>query len=509
MTSTMRTIVAGAVAAGLLAAAGSVRAQAPGAPEPAAPAIDTLALRAHTFFLSQDALAGRGAGTPGERIAAAYLAGELARLGVRGAAVDGGYLQPVPLVRARVDTARTRLELGERTFHTPADFTLNTGGPDAFRDFAGEGIFLGSVEQALAELRAAATPLHGRVVVVASGGTLGTAASLLLPAWRRRGAVGVVLLVPDEERYQLFVRSRGEARYFVDAVLDEPIWQPDLPVVLASPGLSAALLEGVAADEEPRPLGRAVRARIDVERAAVASSNVLGIVRGSHPERRREVVAYTAHYDHLGISTPDASGDSIYNGFSDNAAGTAMLLAIARVLQEAPPERSVLFAFFSAEERGLLGSSYFAAHPTLPLDDIVAAINLDAGAPPAPPLTWRVAGGSVSTLGRTASAVAAAHGWHAELGDPAPNSDYWGLLTRGVPAIFLIPGAEWEGVEGDARERLRERWEHYHQPSDEWHPDFPFGGLERYARYALEVGLAVANGPERPRLVPPGRERSR
>ncbi|HUH13775.1 MAG TPA: M28 family peptidase, partial [Longimicrobiales bacterium] len=156
--------------------------------------------------------------------------------------------------------------------------------------------------------------------------------------------------------------------------------------------------------------------------------------------------------------------------------------------------------------RGLLGSSYFAAHPTLPLEDMVAAINLDAGAPPAPPLTWRIAGGSVSTLGETARTVAARRGWTAEPGDPAPNSDYWGLLTRGVPAIFIIPGGEWEGIEGEARERLRTRWEHYHQPSDEWHPDFPFAGLERYARFALEVGLAVADGPRRPRMLFSGDE---
>ena len=475
---------------------------------PPLPAIDTLALRAHTYLLSRDALAGRGAGTPGERIAAAYLAGELARLGVRGAAADGGYLQPVPLVRATVDSARTSVDVDSARFHSPRDFTWNTGGPGAFRDFAGEAVFLGDIGAALAELGTARVPLEGRVVVVASGGTLGAAAARLIPAWHRRGAAGVVQLVDDEERYALFVRSRGEARYFVDAPLDEPIWQPDLPVVLASPRLSAALLAGVPPGAAPRELERRVHGRVAVRREAVPSANVLGLLPGTHPERGREVVAYTAHYDHLGISTPDARGDSIYNGFSDNAAGAAMLLAIARALRDQPPERSVLFAFFGAEERGLLGSSYFAAHPTLPLDDVVAAINLDAGAPPAPPLTWRVAGGTVSTLGETARAVAASHGWSAQLGDPAPNSDHWGLLTRGVPAIFLIPGTEWEGVEGEARERLRDRWEHYHQASDEWHPDFPFAGLERYARYALEVGLVVANGPERPRLVPPGRQRS-
>jgi Zn-dependent M28 family amino/carboxypeptidase len=189
---------------------------------------------------------------------------------------------------------------------------------------------------------------------------------------------------------------------------------------------------------------------------------------------------------------PASGGDSIYNGFSDNAAGVAMLLAIARVFAGDPPGPAVLFLFLTGEERGLLGASHAAAAPPVALDRIIALINLDAGAPPAPPISWRIAGGEGLALGRLAADVAARQGWTATLSAASPNSDYWPFLRRGVPAIFLIPGAEWEGVTPAERDALRQRWDRYHRPDDEWAPDFPFPGLARYADFALRVGRAAA-----------------
>lgn len=494
----------GALAMTLLAPRISAQAQAWEAPSPTdAVLIDTMALRAHTYFLAHEALAGRGTGSPGEHMAAAYLEAQLRALGLRGPLVGGSYLQEVPLVRADVDTAGTSIQLLDdgspaRTFHTPRDFVVNTGGREAFRSFRGEAVFLGTPEDALRLLDHSIETLSGAVPVVV--GPLGAAAARLIPAWREAGAAGVLLLVPDRERFALFARSRGEARFFVDAPLNEPIWQPDLPVVLAGPELSESLLEGTdrgrgANLDGPSRLDLEVRASIEIVEESVRAANVLGLLPGSDPERRDEIVVYTAHYDHLGISTPDEAGDSIYNGFSDNAAGTAMLLAVARRLVEDRPARSVLFAFFTGEERGLLGSSYFVSAPPLPLGRMVGAINLDAGAPPLPPVTWRIAGGTVSRLGALAADVATRHGWTANLGDPSPNSDYWPFLTHGVPAVFIIPGDVWEGADDAERDGLRARWDRYHQAGDEWHPDFPFAGLARYARYALEVGVALANAP--------------
>src|SRR5690606_22214764 len=245
-------------------------------------------------------------------------------------------------------------------------------------------------------------------------GSLGAEADRLIPDWIRRGAEGVVYLVPDPGAFRRVAVALAEtARLNVDADVDDPVWQPDLPILVAGPDLSAALLADAPVPPDAldgsRPfaavsLEREVQARIRFEARALDAANVAAILPGKDPDLRHEVVAFTAHYDHLGIG-PAVDGDSIYNGFSDNAAGTAMLLAIAEALAHEPPARSVLFLFFTGEERGLLGSSYYATSPLIPLERTVAVINLDAGAPPAPPRTWRVAGGTDSPPGQIAAAV--------------------------------------------------------------------------------------------------------
>lgn len=471
----------------------------------AAQEIDTLALRAHTYFLSHDLLEGRGTGTRGARLAATYLVSQLMGLGLQPIGPAGSYTLPVPLKAARIDTSSqiaVRLGDGVDTFHNGRDFIVQTGGAGAFHDFGGEALFVGSPAQAAASL-ARTGSLRGKVLLVT--GTLGATAQTLVPDWIRRGAEGIIILVGDDATYDLFVRSRGESRFYVDAPVNDPVWQPSIPMIIAGPTLTRALIlagplpDSVLAGKPPAaaiPLDRTLQAHIGATVSDVPAMNVAGMIPGKDPARRNEFVVYTAHYDHLGISTPDARGDSIYNGFSDNAAGDAMLLAIAERMQRDPPDRSVLFLFFTGEERGLLGSTYYAARPAIPLSRVVAVINLDAGAPPAPPLSWRIAGGEDSALGALAQKVAEAHGWEAMRTGASPNSDYWPFLHRGIPSIFLVPGPHWQGIQGAAQEALRQRWEHYHQAADEWSPDFPFSGLERYAQYALEVGREVADaGP--------------
>jgi hypothetical protein len=112
-----------------------------------------------------------------------------------------------------------------------------------------------------------------------------------------------------------------------------------------------------------------------------------------------------------------------------------------------------------------------------------------------------LAGGANSTLGTTATEIAAKHDWKVQLGEASPNSDYWTFHTHGVPSIFIIPGSHWEGVTQQQHDALFKRWDHYHQPEDEWSEDFPFRGLQRYAQLALEIGRAVANAPARPTLL--------
>jgi hypothetical protein len=481
-----------------LSGAASTAAQAPAT---APGVIDTLALRAHTRFLADDQLLGRGTGTPGEHIAAAYIVSQLTRLGMEPLAADSSFLLPIPLRSARVLPA-TQLTVarGAETsaFHHGADFIVNTGAHDAFRDFAGRALFFGQPIHAQPLVNSAHS-LDGRVAVFL--GPLAGNAVELVPALVRAGAAGIILLVPEQEQYDLYVRSRGAARYFVDADVDDAVWQPALPVLIAGPSLtdaltsnvavSAAMMQGTA--RAPLDLDRTVSVQIRTDIAHVTAANVGGIIRGSDPARAAEVVAFTAHYDHLGVSTPDATGDSIYNGFSDNAAGVAMLLAIAQAMRDEPPARSVAFLFFTGEERGLLGSSFMAAHPPLQLNRVRALINLDAGAPPAPPVSFRIAGGTDTPLGATARTIAERNDWTATLSAASPNSDYWPFLQRDVPAIFIIPGDQWENITADERDALRRRWDRYHRADDHWHPDFPFAGLARYAHYALLIGREIAD----------------
>jgi hypothetical protein len=470
--------------------------------------IDTLAIRAHTRFLADDLLAGRGTGTQGERVAASYISSQLERLGLLPLAcfstatcTERSYLLPVPLRAARIDPASTVVVTGaadSATFRSGREFIVNTGGQGSFRDFSGRAVFFGQPIHA-APLVTRERNLQGRVAVFL--GPLGGDAVQLVPALKAAGAAGIVLLVTDAAQFDLYVRSRGAARYFVDAPVDDPVWQPDIPVLIAGPALSATLFRGMTINDAlvqgagtaPQELGKTVSARIRATVENVPAANVGGFMRGSDAALRNELVVYTAHYDHLGISTPDANGDSIYNGFSDNAAGTAMLLAIAEAVRTRPWSRSVAFLFFTGEERGLLGSTYMASHPPVPLQAMKALINLDAGAPPAPPVTWRVATGGAPQLGQIAQQVATSNRWTAAVSGASPNSDYWPFLHRGVPAIFIIPGDQWEHTTPEQRDALRRRWDRYHQAGDHWHPEFPFSGLKRYAEFAMQVGARVAN----------------
>ena len=466
--------------------------------------IDTLELRAHTRFLADDALQGRGTGTPGEHSAALYIESQLRRLGVKPS--SSGYHQAVPLRRAQIDSARLIVRAGrDSTVFAAQDFVLNTGGEAALRGFGGNAVFVGTAEHAVAAPESA---LGNRVVVLL--GSLGTDAQSLVPRWLRAGMQGVVMLVPDSAQFNLFARSRGEARYYLAAPIDEPIWQSALPVIIAGPRLARVLVPQIGDllarlsrndNFAPLALNRTLTAQLHTTIETVHATNVIGVVRGRDTRLNREFVVYTAHYDHLGVSAPDARGDSIYNGFSDNAAGVAMLLAIAQQLRRQPPARSVAFLFFTGEERGLLGSTYYASNPVIPLESTVAVINLDAGAPPAPPIEWRLAGGAASTIGQTARTLAQTRNWKVDLGEASPNSDYWPFHQRGVPAVFLIPGAQWEGLSATQHDALRARWDRYHRADDEWSEDFPFRGLQRYAQFALILGQAIAESPQRPQML--------
>lgn len=491
---------------------------APGAPAPSVSrqphAVDTLSLRATASFLASDALQGRATGSAGGQAAAAYLAAECRRLGLSPVA-GAGYAQELPLTQATIMPGGTTIRIVgpgvDTTFTHWDDFVPDVGTAATLRPFSGELAYVGRAQEILFR-RSDLPPLEGKVALLRGEfGRDGEAADTLLA----RGAVGVIEVIDDARRFRLFRQTRGESRLYLDDPAVRSSFIPPLPAVLAGPRMTVTLytpltgvgsgswndayLNGLAAGlPSPRALpGWRAEVRLATTTRSAQASNVACLLRGRGPEARRAILV-SAHYDHLGVGVPNAQGDSIYNGFSDNAAGVAMALGIgeAFVRERQGPGRSrrgldhslVLF-FSTGEEHGLLGSDYFVTHPLWPLDRILGLVNLDANAPPAPPRSWRIAGADGSALVELVRQEAAREGWNATVAAPSAGSDYYPFVRHGVPAVFFVPGdGPYEGLSVTTSDSLRSvLWGRYHTPDDEWDERFPFEGLARYADFAIEV----------------------
>lgn len=461
---------------GLLVPALLVPVALAGAPVRAAgQAADPDRLAAHTFFLAHDRLEGRGAATRGEAVAGLYLAAGLRALGLETVPGAAGYRLPVHLVAYVPDpaaeaTVRIRTDDDVRTLRS-AHFYHPGGETSSFRSFAGDLVVAGPTPDALAALDAAPGPdVRDRVVVV---GPPWTGIDSVEQELARRGAAGVIEVVPSDFYHRLRV-VRGPVRFALDRAPSDP---PDLPRIVVGPeGIDALGLTG-----ELRP-ARATSAHVEVTFAFHSerrtSHNVAGLLPGSDPHRAHEVVVVMAHYDHVTGGVPE-DGDSIWNGFADNATGTATTLELARLLAADPPARSVLFLFTTAEEQGLLGATAFIDDPPVPTSRIVAALNLDGAAPPADIAAWNLAAPEGAVRERTRRALAV-NGDSVDLRPVIADSDHWAFHRRGVPALFLYPGDMVDGVRP-------------HSPHDEWRPDFPFAGLARYVLAARRVVRALAD----------------
>jgi Peptidase family M28 len=229
--------------------------------------------------------------------------------------------------------------------------------------------------------------------------------------------------------------------------------------------------------------------------------NVVALLRGSDPSLRDTYVVFSAHMDHVGVGRPDASGDSIYNGADDDASGTSAVLEVAEAFASlpTPPARSLVFLTVSGEEKGLLGSSYYADHPTVPLDGIVANINIDMIGRNSPDTVVAI-GQELSSLGPLVHRLAAAH---TELGliptqDPWPEqgffsrSDHFNFARKEIPAIFFFAGTH----------------EDYHRPSDHVE-DIDTDKAARIGRLVFWLGHAIATDPQPPSWTPQGLEQVR
>jgi Zn-dependent M28 family amino/carboxypeptidase len=277
--------------------------------------------------------------------------------------------------------------------------------------------------------------------------------------------------------------------------------------LLSRAGLDLAALTAQAAsrDFKPVPTGITIDASFRNKVAHLQSQNVVGVLAGRDAKAKNEYVAFSAHWDHLGIG-PAVNGDSIYNGASDNASGVADVLAVARAAADGPrPKRSLLFVFVTAEESGLLGSEWFGQHPTVPKSQIVAALNMDGGNVLGRTRDLTVLGDTKSSLGPTIAAMIKPLGMrisadeHPERG-AFYRSDHFSFAKVGIPSVSIGAGTDFvDHPAGWGSQQEEDYTEHrYHQPSDQYDPKFDLSGATQLSQLVLRLGLKLANDPGMP-----------
>lgn len=501
--------------------------------------IDPHEIDAHLRFLSSDLLEGRAPATRGGRLAAEYIASQLETFGVE-PGVNGSYFQEVPIDVVRSNPATVSVTASGKAsanLKFTDDVVVWAGGPAQSSAAKGELVFVGygakAPEYRWDDFKGA--DLKGKILLVlvndppapASEPTLfGGKAMTYYGRWtykyeeaERQGAAGMLIVhTTDAAGYpwQVVVTSNSTSHRILprDPKLPPPIavrgWitDPAATALLAQAGLNLADLRKQAESRDFKPIatGITIDAHFDNTVNRMKSENVVGVVRGNDPKLRNEYVVYSAHWDHLGVGPVDPRGDSIYNGASDNASGVADILAIARSAAQSPkPRRSQLFLFVTAEESGLLGSEYYGEHPTVPVASIIANLNVDGGNILGRVRDLTVLGANKSSLGSSLAVMIRANGMritpeaHPERG-LFYRSDHFSLAKVGVPAISIGAGTDFVGRTKEWGLQQQEDYtaHRYHQPSDEYKPDFDLTGAVQLAEIVQRFGLMLANSPSVP-----------
>ncbi len=490
--------------------------------------IDSAAIQRDVTILSHDNMEGREAGTRGHERAAGYVAGRMAALGLQGGGDDGTYFQSVPMLRyERAAEGNSLVIEGLEQFELGTDLTLTgsalaeSGTVEAELVFVGYGLDLPG-RNVLDGL-----DLAGKIAVRAYGGprtlTSEEAAHFRGTIGRRvgeRGAIGLLLVwTPLVEGVQTWERTLEAALHPSSMTWVKADGQPytTSPGILFTGSLSAeagrALLAGqefdfddLVATEQTEdalvpafPLGRTARVSWASTFSRIDTPNVIGLLPGSDPALADQYLVLTAHLDHEGIKHTDEEGDDeIYNGAMDNAVGVSSMLEVARLLRDQPPRRPVLFIALTAEEKGLLGSSFNAANPTVPAGQVVANVNLDMPIVTYPFTDVVALGAERSNTYPSVEAAAAEHGLTFSP-DPAPEqgyftrSDQYSYVRNGIPAVNLDLG--WAG-EGEAAQKDFIA-NHYHQVSDQVEL-VDFTALARFTAVNFAIARNIANQDVRP-----------
>lgn len=218
--------------------------------------------------------------------------------------------------------------------------------------------------------------------------------------------------------------------------------------------------------------------------------NVAGVLPAKSGSTTGRLIGITAHFDHLGVGRPDSTGDTIYNGWLDDAMGVAMAHDVARRYAESPGSRPLVVMYFNLEEQGLLGSRAFVGRVDIDgfLSRIDLLIGVDAGAPAGEALEWQLMGGLPAHDGtRLADSIARARGWATVASAPRAISDVFVFSQKGVPILFPIPGPRWRDYSPPQRAEAMRRFDHYHQPGDEYDPAFPMVGTRHFADWLWSI----------------------
>jgi len=496
-------------------------------------------IEAHITFLADDLLRGRQPGTEGYDIAAAYVASQFRQSGLAPAGAEGSYLQAVPLVRAWLQPDTASLSLSRNgeitTFRFAEDFYMSPSKAhthvslDAGMVFAGYGIEAPALEYSDFD----GLDVKDKILVILDGqpkdfpseeGAHFSSGREIAKNAIAHGATGILVIrTPASEKRSPWERiqamvgtpsmgwldANGEVYASFPQIQASAYMRSENAAVLFD-GAPYSLQQLIDLDERGEPLdGFELEGSLHMGQKSThetsSSPNVAAYLPGSDPLLNDEYVVYTAHLDHIGELAEEGHKDAINNGALDNASGVAVILETARLFAEKePPRRSMLFLAVTGEEKGLVGSEYFAHNPTVPVASIAAVINLDM-----PVLLYDFGdviafGAQHSTLGDAVQEAADEAGLLLTP-DPFPEqdifvrSDHYRFVQQGIPAIFLVTGIH--GRDGQTNTLpLFEAFlkDHYHSPSDDINLPINYEAAVRFTRINTRIGEIVANQLERP-----------
>ncbi len=498
-------------------------------------------IRADVKFLASDLLEGRGVGTRGGELATEYMATQFALMGAKPAGDSGTYFQKVPLVGVEPQPgARMSAEgkSGKLSFGWLSDFVGSSLRQRPVDQFDAEAVFVGhgivAPEFQWDDFKGA--DVKGKILVLFTNEPpsqdpkfFGGRALTYYGRWTykfeealRVGAVGAIIIHTTPTAgygWDVVRNSWGREDTYVRLKPGAPelafagwVTQESGEKLLAMAGrtVDELLKASESRDFKPIPLGIRIRGRINSKIRDINTANVAAIVPGSDPALASQAVIFSAHWDHLGIGVP-VNGDSIYNGAVDNATGCGVLLEMARLWAslEQKPRRSALFLAVTAEESGLRGSEYYAAHPIIPPGKTAVALNFDAIFPFGRTKDVVVSGAERTTFWPQVQEAARRMNLVIDP-DPRPEqgsyyrSDHFSFAQVGIPSFTIDEGDQFAGKPEGYGAKMFEEFnaKHYHQPSDEYHDDWDFSGIEQMARFGFLLGQSAANMEKLPTWNP-------